>query len=290
MTENPITSGQKRTVEGIIHAALEGMLKGDDLDKVRMQRLIDRGEKLTAGMQELFLDLSRENAWEKEEIEAAERNYLYPAQYGVKPIAEQVAILTRYFPELETYDKHGDEWPLPRRAEGPYAIPKWTKVAGTYRDAVIRVARLIEKTERSTFEECDVQLARTVHTAEVLDQNFDGQRDHDIRIVPAQFGRVHAGRSARRTREVYSTREFGLGAFEVGCMFLTHPGRLGHVDWHWIGCPGDDATLGEPLAEMKQEQLVPCLIFSDGKMRFAMSGMGKTAVNLGYATGFVIGM
>jgi hypothetical protein len=66
------------------------------------------------------------------------------------------------------------------------------------------------------------------------------QKDHDILVVAAQFGLRHRGRSTRRAREVMNASEFGLGAFAIGIMLLTHPERLMNYDDLWIDCAGDD--------------------------------------------------
>ena len=76
----------------------------------------------------------------------------------------------------------------------------------------------------------------------------DEQSGYDLLVVPAQFGRRHRGRSVRRARGVFASNEFGLGAFAIGCMLLTHPERLTDYDdlWIdlWIDCPGDEYSPG----------------------------------------------
>ncbi|MBU0624750.1 hypothetical protein KKF05_00220 [Patescibacteria group bacterium] len=64
--------------------------------------------------------------------------------------------------------------------------------------------------------------------------------DFDILVVPAQFGLRHRGRSVRRAREVFMANEFGLGAFAIGIMLLTHPER--EVQWEQlhVDCAGDE--------------------------------------------------
>jgi len=68
----------------------------------------------------------------------------------------------------------------------------------------------------------------------------DEQAGHDILIIPAQFGFRHRGCSIRRALEAMDDVEFGLGAFAVGCMLLTHPERL--VKWKQLQvyCAGDE--------------------------------------------------
>ena len=68
----------------------------------------------------------------------------------------------------------------------------------------------------------------------------DEQKGYGILVVAAQFGLRHRGRSVRRAREVFAENEFGLGAFAVGIMLLTHPRR--EVQWEQlhVECAGDE--------------------------------------------------
>jgi len=68
------------------------------------------------------------------------------------------------------------------------------------------------------------------------------QSDHDILVVPAQFGLCHRGRSTRRAREVFQANEFGLGAFAFGIMILTHPERFTKYEDLCVDCSGDEYT------------------------------------------------
>ena len=65
----------------------------------------------------------------------------------------------------------------------------------------------------------------------------------EILVVGAQAGLLHRGCSARRARVVMATNEFGLSAFALGCMLLTHPERLSHADTLMIDCSGDEYSI-----------------------------------------------
>jgi hypothetical protein len=107
-------------------------------------------------------------------------------------------------------------------------------------------------------------LRQSAKSAKAFQKLGTEQKDHDILVVAAQFGLVHRGRSVRRAREVMNASEFGLGAFAVGIMLLTHPERLQHYDDLWIDCAGDefsydgDGRFGS----------APCFGFDGDEVRF----------------------
>lgn len=95
------------------------------------------------------------------------------------------------------------------------------------------------------------------------------QKDHDILVVAAQFGLRHRGRSVRRAREVMNASEFGLGAFAIGIMLLTHPERLKHFDDLWIDCAGDEfSCFGDG-----QFDGAPYFYFNDDEVKFGTLGV-----------------
>ena len=84
-------------------------------------------------------------------------------------------------------------------------------------------------------------LRQHAKTVKMFQKLGDEQKDSDILVVSAQFGFRHKGRSVvRRAREVFEANEFGLGAFAIGIMLLTHPER--EVQWEQlhIDCAGDE--------------------------------------------------
>ncbi len=62
----------------------------------------------------------------------------------------------------------------------------------------------------------------------------------DVMVLAVQTGFLHRGKSVRRARFVFGEREFGLCAFAVGIILLTHHARLTHVDHLWIDCAGSE--------------------------------------------------
>jgi len=129
------------------------------------------------------------------------------------------------------------------------------------------------------------QHERTVKKFEALAEQ---QKGYDILVVAAQFGLRHRGRSVRRAREVFTVNEFGLGVFEIGCMLLTHPGRLQDYDDLWIDCAGDeydDAGAGSS-GFYSLFRCTPYFGFSVGKIVFG-AGVASQGSGYGSASGFL---
>ena len=80
-----------------------------------------------------------------------------------------------------------------------------------------------------------------------------------------------------------SGTEFGLGAFAIGCMLLTHPERLQHSNDLWIDCAGDEFS---PDGDSDFSS-APYFRFSDGKVKFAASYVGIAYDYYGTASGFL---
>jgi hypothetical protein len=71
----------------------------------------------------------------------------------------------------------------------------------------------------------------------------DQQQGQDFMVVAAQAGMLHRGCSARRARVAMAGNEFGLGAFAVACLLLTHSERLSAEDALMIDCGGDEYSV-----------------------------------------------
>jgi len=184
-----------------------------------------------------------------------QRNSRYPMDYQPLPIAEQVARLRKLFPELGPADEKLAELPLPPNAEGYFAIPRWRKInprwRGTtpsYGEAIERIFYLIKQARNGNFHNeregslGNAHLRRTSKTAKALEMLAEQQNDHNILVVPAQFGLHHWGKQVREARAAMDDYEFALGTFEISCMLLTHPKRLQNENDLWIDCAGDEFT------------------------------------------------
>ena len=288
------TAGQIRQITRIGSDAIEKVLDELGLDKEGAQRVHANGDEFAAAIRKAarasLMDLSISDRFKNEEIESI---YVYPSGYKIKSITEQANILRQLFPGIGFADETVAEGKLPRNAEGWFAIPNWETIAPTYKEAVEKVLAKLAETrtlhnhregvlgpEYLRQSDRTVQMNRTVRMMKKLG---DRQKDHDVLVVAAQFGLRHRGRSVRRAREVFTASEFGLGAFAVGIMTLTHPERF--VRWEQLhtDCPGDEYS---PDASDTFD-FAPILVFSDGKLQFATRWFDCPRDHCGSTSGFL---
>ncbi len=126
-------------------------------------------------------------------------------------------------------------------------------------------------------------LRQHAKTAKMFQKLGDEQKDHDILVVPAQFGLRHKGRSVRRAREVFAANEFGLGAFAIGIMVLTHPERLVQWEQLHVDCTGDEFS---PNADGDFSH-APLFRFGDGEVGFDAGWYDLAFGGYGSASAFV---
>lgn len=216
----------------------------------------------------------------------------YPKEYrGPRSIEDQIQVLAQIFglDPSQALEFVTGLPKLPEAAEGWFAIPRWKKLAPTYREAVEKVLTMIESKRKF----CNLQKGLLgvgylrQHTQKVkgFKKLGDEQKGHDILVVPAQFGFRHRGRSIRRAREVMNAFEFGLGAFEVGIMLLTHPERLQHPYDLMIDSGGDE------FASSHAFQFTAALrflcAFGDAELRFGSNTLHAADGACGSASGFL---
>lgn len=262
-----ITAGQQKQYKRFVKDAAERALKETGLDKDGLQKLIENGDELQSRIVTAIRELSVSNQFADEEVESS---YGYLSGYKPKGITDQTNILRQLFLGVGFADEKLAEGTLPPNAEGWFAIPLWEKIAQTYGEAVQKVLDLIKQTRNGKFynyregqlgPQC---LRQSQKSAKAFQKLGDEQKDYDILVVPAQFGLRHKGRSVRRAREVMNSSEFGLGAFAIGIMILTHPERLMNYDDLWIDCAGDEFS---PVAD-GVFSFAPFFVFHDGRVEF----------------------
>src|SRR3989344_430286 len=260
-----ITDEQKKQYLRFVEDAAERALKETALDRAALQKLIENGDEFQARIVTGIKELSVRNQFTNEEVQSS---YAYPKGYKVKGITEQTNILRQLFPGIGFADEKLAEQPLPPNAEGWFAIPKWQTLAPTYGEAVDKVLAMIGS-KRTFYNYRKGQtgpeyLRQHAKTMKMFQQLGDEQKDFDILVVPAQFGLRHKGRSVRRAREVFMANEFGLGAFAIGIMLLTHPER--QVQWEQlhVDCAGDEFSPGAD-GDFSES---PYFVFYDGKVEF----------------------
>lgn len=261
-------------------ATVEAVYNKAGLDDERAQRLNESPE-FVSDLRQLVEQYSATNQFADEEIQSS---YGYLSGYTTpKPVADQVKLLREFFPDLGTVDESVAMRELPAGCEGCFAIPRWEKIAPTYGEAVQKVFDLIKQARGGKFYNYregqlgPQYLRQSIHTVEKLKELARGQEGHDILVVPAQFSLKHRGRSVRRVRAVMTANEFGLGAFSIGIMLLTHPERLQHLNDLWIDGAGDEFA---PVADGGFGR-APYFDFLDGRVKFGTRRVGRASVYYG---------
>ena len=292
LTHTPATKGQIRQITRVGSDAIEQVLEELGISKDGAQRVHASGDEFAKAIHEVakakILDLSVTDKYKNEEVESS---YGYLSGYK-KPrgITEQTNRLRELIPGVGYADEQIAQGELPKNAEGWFAIPKWQSVAPTYAEAVQKVFNLIKETRGKFYNYRDGQitnerLRQSEKTRSVLDQFAEAQKGHDILVIPAQFGILHRGRSVRRALEVMTDQgQFGLGAFTIGIMLLTHPERLENYDDLWIDCSGDEFDDPGSVASF---DLAPYFYFLIGKVRIVTCRVDNAHVYCGSASGFV---
>jgi hypothetical protein len=77
--------------------------------------------------------------------------------------------------------------------------------------------------------------------------------------------------------------EYGLGAFAVGIMLLTHPERLMNYDDLYVDCAGDEYA---PEADGDFSH-APFFRFDDDRVKFLAYWFGNARDNYGSASAFL---
>lgn len=231
--KKPITSvptdGQLKQVNRLAEDAIRDAIKKGSINKDRIQKLIENGDEFQKRIITAAYDLSVLSQHTDEEVKTS---LGYSRKYRILGLDEQIERLQEFFPRLKCADEQLFNQGLPANAEGLFAIPRWQTISSTYGGAVQAVINLIKRTRHDMFESpwdghLDPRhLRQSLNSAKAWKKIGDEQKNYDILVVPAQFGLRHRGRSVRLAREVMSANEFGLGAYEVGIMILTHPWRL----------------------------------------------------------------
>ena len=270
ITQQTATTGQIKQINRFGSDAIEKVLGELGLDNPGAQRVIEHGDEFAEAVRTAALaslkDLSVSDKFKDEEVDS---KYGYLSGYTKpKGITEQTQILSQIFPGVGNALEKLAERAVPANAEGWFAIPKWEKFAPTYGEAVEKVLAMIGS-KRKFYNYRDGQLGveylrQHAKTVKMFQKLGDEQKDFDILVVPAQFGLRHKGRSVRRAREVFTANEFGLGAFAIGIMVLTHPERLVQWEQLHVDCAGDEFAPGAG----GDFSSAPFFDFLDGKVEF----------------------
>ena len=267
------------------------------LDKDRIQKLIENGNKFQAHIIAGIRELSISNQYADGKVESS---YTYPNEYkGPRNIADQIKMLAKMF-NLDPAKalEYAKNLPLlPDGAEGWFAIPSVEAIAEKYFPDVTNVAekycrtiqmvhkKIAESRKFYNYREGKItpeHLRLTARAAHAFEQIVETQKG-DILIVACQLGMRHRGRSVRRAREVFVTNEFGLGSLAVGSIVLTHPERLVRSSELDMDCPGDEFSPGAD----GDFSLAPIFVFSGDGAGFDASFVNGADGRYGSASGFL---
>jgi len=292
-TQESITSGQRRKIIQFADDAVEKVLEEMNLEKGDGQLAIERGDVFAAAIRKTTFttlrSLTNRDQFSTEEVSST---YTYPPGYAIKPITEQMETLVRHFPSLNAEQTRifiKDELPkleLPEGAEGWFAIPRWQKLGATYGEALqLTLSKLAETRTLYNYREGQIgpdRLRQHERTVRMMSE-IEKQQPGDILIVPAQFGLRHRGRSVRRAREVFTSNEFGLGAFACGCMLLTHPEREQKWEQLHVDCSGDEY---DPGAGGRFDG-APRFNLNDDGLEFVTGWVDRPGQGFGAVSGFL---
>ena len=303
ITQITATVGQIKQINRFGSDAIEKVLTELGLDNPGAQRVIEHGDEFAEAIRNAAIaslkNLSVSDKYKDEEVES---RYGYLSGYKPKGLTEQCNRLRELFSGLGYANLdllaqiEKDETKLPANAEGWFAIPNiWKKenlqrFGGNYSQAVQKVLDTIKQTRNGAFQNYregqidEKHLRQSSWALKFFTELSEAQGNPDILIVPAQFGLRHRGRSVRRAREVFASNEFGLGAFAIGIMILTHPERLQHYDDLWIDCAGDEF---DDLDSGSRFDRAPYFYFGDGRVRFVTRFVGVAGAVYGSASGLV---
>jgi hypothetical protein len=220
----------------------------EQVDRQTAQLLLEADDKLKKEITRLMVDtIERNMVSDKFKDEEVGSNRVYPHNYRVRYIEDQVEDLRRTFPILGNCREKLARSDLPDEAEGWFAIPRWQALAHTYNEAVELV--LDEVASRRRFANriagrLGPAYLRQTERSKLADRLLaEHQPGCDILVVAAQAGMLHRGSSARRTRVAMAPNEFGMGVFTFTCMLLTHPERLSSPDTLMVDCGGDEYSV-----------------------------------------------
>lgn len=194
--------------------------------------------------------------------------YGYGTAYTqAKPMEMQIAILHELFPHFDIPAEHQIPEVVPDGMEGCFAIPYWSSVARSYKEAIQKVFELL-MARRKCFAyhlvKDDTGLLReTERKVELFNKIRKEQSSQDIAIVACQLGVRYANRSVQDVRSQFVEHECGLGVYEAMIVLLTHPERLTHAKQLGLFCAGDEYA---PDALKQDFSKSPCITFNENTL------------------------
>ena len=231
-----ITPGQCRQIFRFCEDALSGL----KISKDEAQRVIETGGKFQNDLLRLIHKLARLSAFAGEEVES---ELGYPEGFRIRSVQEQAKALLALEPFRNLDASHVDELAsgdLPDGAEGWAVLPNPLEVAENYHQALgvaldlIAASRQFQNWRKGELTEKHLRLREKTAKAHAKLNEQPG----DFWVVPLQFGLKYGGKSVRRARVLFTENEFGLGAYEVAVLLLTHPDRITGQREFYVDCAG----------------------------------------------------
>ena len=243
------------------------------LDDRKAQQLNEKGGEFQEGIMVLIRELTSPEQYADEEVAS---EYGYPKGFQIRSVAEQVKTLLKHFPNFDA--SHVQELAsgnLPEGAEGWAVIPKPDKVGKNYHEALGILIDLIAKDRKfKNWRELELTKKHLRLANKTAESHAKlNEQPGDFWVVPFQFGIWHRGKSVRRARVCFTDNEFGLGAYEVAVLLLTHPDRIqpNHLN---IDCAGVE------YAPSADGDFFACLSFGWG---YSFRRLGLDYGRAGYA-------
>ena len=220
----------------------------EQIDRQSAQTVLEMGEKLKSEVADSVVEIiHRHTASDKFKDEEVGSSRIYPPTYKVRSIEAQVTELRKHFPSLGSCMEKLARKPPLEGAEDWFAIPRWQALAPTYNEAVEMVLGALatkRKFQNRIVGRLGPAYLRQSERSKLAEKILaDQQQGQDFMVVAAQAGMLHRGCSARRARVAMAGNEFGLGAFAVACLLLTHSERLSAEDALMIDCGGDEYSV-----------------------------------------------
>lgn len=286
--ETLITTNHKKGIH-FLNVLVAPVYNGAKLDEDQAQYLNENDGNFQGELAGLIKKYSQNNQFADEEVYS---NFAYPPEYkGPKSIKEQVEILLKYFPALDSEWalKNGQKWYdqliLPSWVEGPL-VYVWRKAFGGYNatlEQILEKIQSIRKIHNYRSRKLGINYLRQHRQTIDAENAFKKHQPGDLIIVPSQAGLRWRGKSVRRSRVLYTRGEFGLGSVAESCRIISHPERFVRWEQLQVDCAGDEYTprAGGDFSD------APCFGFYDGRVGFGASGVGVASDDYGSASAFL---
>jgi hypothetical protein len=263
---------------------------GENMEE-EMRRLKRKVVKLEEQLIEIkenlikILEKLKEQESEFFEIEEINSSYTYPPGREIASVQTQLTYLRKYFPSLQLKEKIPAT--LPEYAEGWLVVPKFSKIASDYNDALETALRILQKARPNFLNGRDGELGkeylrlndRTLKAIEILSETTKG----DYLLLPIQLGCRYVGKSPRRVRALLQPNEFCLGPFEIAIFLLTHQKWLTTEDDLGIDCTGGEYG---PYKHARFKNIL-CFYFLNNKLHLNDRWSGCPDKKFGTATAFL---